>query len=84
MQLLHMGLCILMSRWNYLIRCIPYKGNLLCPSKEVIRIKLLHNLTGHAQCTFNAVELDLLSLPPRFSGLDIVNTSLPSTLFQLV
>ena len=36
------------SRWNYLVRCIPDIGDLLSPLEEVIRTKLLPNLTG--QC----------------------------------
>jgi len=67
----------IMSRWNYLIRCIPDIGSLLCPLGEVIRTKLLPNLTG--QCAFNDVERDLLSLPPRFGGLGLINPSKYST-----
>jgi len=59
----------IMSRWNYLIRCIPDIGSLLCPLEEVIRTKPLPNLTG--QCAFNDVERDFLSLPPRFGGLGL-------------
>ena len=39
----------------------------------MICTKLLPNLTG--QCAFNDVERDLLSLPPRFGGLGIINPS---------
>jgi len=59
------------------IRCIPDIGSLLCPLEEVIVPKLLPNLTG--QCAFNDVERDLLSLPPRFGGLDLINPSKYST-----
>ena len=61
------------SRWNYLVRCIPDVGDLLHPLEEVIRTKLLLNLTG--QCAFNDAERDLLSLPSRLGGLGIINPS---------
>ena len=32
----------ILSRWNYLIRCIPDIGNLLSPLEEVIHTKLLN------------------------------------------
>ena len=54
------------SRWNYLVRCIPNLCDFLLPLKETIRIKFLPNLTG--QCSFSDVEQDLLSLPPQLGA----------------
>ena len=62
------------SRWNYLVRCIPDIGDLLHPLEDVIHTKLLPNLTG--QSAFNDVERDILSLPSRFGGLGVINPSL--------
>ena len=61
------------SRWNYLITCIPNVCEFLLPFKleEIIRTKFLPSLTG--QCTFSDAERDLLALPPRLGGLGIIN-----------
>ena len=42
------------SRWNYLIRCIPNVCEFLLPLEEIIRTKFLPSLTG--QCTFSDAE----------------------------
>ena len=51
------------NKWNYFIRCIP---EFLLPLEEIICGKFLPNLTG--QSSFNDVERDLLSPPPRLGG----------------
>ena len=65
------------SKWNYLVRCIPNLCDFLLPLEEIIRTKFLPNLTG--QCSFIDVERDLLSLPPRFGGLGVINPATYST-----
>ena len=61
------------SKWNYLVRCLPNLCDFLLPLEEIIRIKFLPNLTG--QCSFSDMERDLLSLPPRLGGLGVINPS---------
>ena len=59
------------SKWNYLVRCIPDLCDSLLPLEEIICTKFLPNLTG--QCSFSDMERDLLSLPPRLGGLGVIN-----------
>ena len=59
------------SKWNYLVRCIPDLCDSLLPLEEIICTKILPNLTG--QCSFSDLERDLLSLPPRLGGLGVIN-----------
>jgi len=59
------------SKWNYLVRCIPNMCDSLLPLEEIICTKFLPNLTG--QSFFSDVEQDFLALPPRLGGLDIIN-----------
>ena len=59
------------SKWNYLVRCIPDLCDSLLPLEEIICTKFLPNLTG--QCSFSDLERDLLSLPPRLGGLGVIN-----------
>ena len=67
MLLSHMVLSVDGTIWSDVFR------DLLSPLEEVICTKLLPNLTG--QCAFNGVERELLSLPPRLSGLGIISPS---------
>ena len=59
------------SKWNYLVRCIPDTCDFLLPLEEIIRTKFLPNLTG--QSSFSDAERDLMALPPRLGGLGIIN-----------
>ena len=65
------------SKWNYLVRCIPNLCDFLLPLEEIICTKFLPNLTG--QCSFSDMERDLLSLPPRLGGLGVINPATYST-----
>ena len=67
------------SKWNYLVRCIPDTCDFLLPLEEIIRTKFLPNLTG--QSSFSDAERDLMALSPRLGGLGIINPARYS-LFQ--
>ena len=59
------------SKLTYLIRTIPNITNELQPLEEVIRSHFIPTILEGHQC--NDIERSLLSLPPRFGGLGIVN-----------
>ena len=61
------------SKWNYLARCVPDIQDLFLPLEEVIQTKFLPSLTG--QCSFNVTDRCLLSLPTRLGGLGVIDPS---------
>ena len=61
----------IISKWNYLVRCIPDICGFLLSLEEIIRTKFLPSLTG--QNSFSDAKRDLMALPPRLGGLGIIN-----------
>eukprot|EP00731_Ephydatia_muelleri_P006528 Em0003g776a len=67
----------LSSRWIFLARAIPNIRHLMQPLEDIIRSKLIPNLTGRS-APFDT-ERELYSLPARLGGMGLIN---PSTLSQ--
>ena len=58
-------------RWNYVLRTIPNITELLTPLEEAIRHRLIPAITGRS--TMSDTERDVLALPCRLGGLEIIN-----------
>ena len=67
----------LSSQWTFLARTIPNISHLMQPLDDIIRSKLIPNLTG--RCVPSDTERELFSLPARLGGMGLTN---PSTLSQ--
>ena len=66
------------SKWNYLVRCIPGINDLLEPVEAAIRLKFIPTLTGRN--AINDMERQLLALPVREGGLNIINPTKTATI----
>ena len=67
------------SQWTYLMRTIPNLHDLLLPLEAAIYQHLIPAITGRTSCS--TAERDLMALPVRLGGLDLINPatlSLPS------
>ena len=67
----------LSSRWIFLVRAIPNISHLMQPLEDIIRSKLIPNLTGRSAPS--DTERELFSMPARLGGMGLIN---PSTLSQ--
>ena len=63
------------SQWTYLMRTIPNLHDLLLPLEAAIYQHLIPAITGRTSCS--TAERDLMALPVRLGGLDLIN---PATL----
>ena len=71
----------LSNKWTYLARTVPDIADLFRPLEEAIRHRFLPSLTN--QNAFNYHLRELMALPVRFGGLNIIDpSSLASSQFQ--
>lgn len=59
------------GKWQFIMRTVENIDKLFEPIEEIIVEKLIPALTGRSHCS--TVERNLLSLPTRYGGLNIVN-----------
>ena len=59
------------GNWQFIMQTVENIDKLFEPIEEIIVKKLIPALTGWSQCS--TVERNLLSLPTRYGGLNIIN-----------